>query len=404
MTHSLEDAMTALRAGDVSHAGDICDGILAQTPDDPRATYVSGLVKYQKNEIRPAIETLVRAITLDPTSAEYHRSLGSIFKNTGATENAVQFFEQARLRDPDDARTHVLLADALKELGDFDRALAHYHQGHHLNPDDPETLGHIDKLEMVIDLSRALLEARETGATAICDIGSSRFGHPASLHLPQSSIDFVQAYKSNLDARANAYNAVGLKGAFGDQGAIMPHYVAEWIYDDYLSIRDHLPHRADGVLDIGCGFGGLVALLQLHYGPAQATQFYLVEQAEIPGAEFSRPTPNAPSLDPLGCARDLLLANGVAEDHIHRVASDHAAALSDFDYDLIISIRSWCYLYPIETYIGVVHGRLRPGGRLVVDVNKSIGGLAALQEHLPDARLISNRQDLERCLYVKPGA
>ena len=403
MTHSLEDAMTALRAGNIAQAGDICDGILAQSPDHPHATYVSGLVKYQRNEIRPAIETLVRAITLDPTSAEYHRSLGSIFKNTGATENAVQFYEQARLREPDDARTHVLLADALKELGDFDGALAHYHQGRRLNPADRETLVHIEKLEMVIELSRALLDAREAGGTAICNMGSSRFGHLARLCLPRTSVDFVQAYKSNLDARANAYNTVGLKGAFGDRGAILPHYVAEWIYDDYLSIRECLPGRVDDILDIGCGFGGLSALLQLHYAPAQTARFHLVEQAEIPGAEFSRPTPDAPPLDPLGCARDLLMANGVAENHINSVASDQADALFAFGYDLIVSIRSWCYLYPIETYIGVVHERLRPGGRLVVDVNKNLGGLVALQEHLPEARLISDRQDLERCLYVKSG-
>ena len=122
MTQTLDDAMYALRAGDVAHAGEICDGILAQSPDHAHATYVSGLIKYQRNEIKPAIETLVRAITLDPSSAEYHRSLASIFKNTGATENAVRFYQEAEARDPADARTQILLAEALKELGDFDRA------------------------------------------------------------------------------------------------------------------------------------------------------------------------------------------------------------------------------------------------------------------------------------------
>lgn len=400
MTHSLDAAMTALKAGDIAQAGEICDGILSQSPDHAHATYVSGLIKYQRNEIKPAIETLVRAITLDPSSAEYHRSLASIFKNTGAMENAVQFYEQARLRDPSDARTHILLAEALQELGDFDRALAHYRHGYDLAPDDAQTLVHIDQLEMVVDLSRALLAPRDAEQGAVCDLGDARFGGPAALRLPQSSIDFVQAYKSNLDARANAYNAVGLKGAFGAEGAILPHYLAEWIYDDYLSIRDHVPEVADDILDIGCGFGGLSALLHLHYAPNRTPRFYLVEQAEIPGAEFSRPTSDAPALDPLRCARELLSANGVADDHIHTVASHDADSLSESGYDLIVSVRSWCYLYPIDTYIDLVHTALRPGGRLLVDVNKKLGGLAALQEHLPSAQLVSDRQDLIRCLYV----
>ena len=67
----------------------------------------------------------------------------------------------------------------------------------------------------------------------------------------------------------------------------------------------------------------------------------------------------------------------------------------------IVSMRSWCYLYPIETYIDVVRTALRPGGRLLVDVNKKQGGLVALRQHLPQAELVSERQDLVRCLYTK---
>ena len=112
MTQTLDDAMFALKAGDVVHADKICDGILARTPDHPQATYVSGLVKYQRNEIKPAIETLIRAITLDPSSADYFRTLASIFTNIGAHEKAAQFYEQALMREPDDAQTHIMLADA----------------------------------------------------------------------------------------------------------------------------------------------------------------------------------------------------------------------------------------------------------------------------------------------------
>ena len=120
-------------------------------------------------------------VGLDPSSAEYHRSLASIFKNTGATENAVQFYEQARLRDPQDARTQSLLAEALKDLGDFNRALEHYREGLRLNPDDTETRLHIDKLELVIDLSRAMLQKRDPTESVVCDLGDERFGHQVFL-------------------------------------------------------------------------------------------------------------------------------------------------------------------------------------------------------------------------------
>jgi len=404
MTASLDEAMTALRAGDVNHAGDICDGILARAPDHPQATYVSGLVQYQRNEIKPAIETLIRAITLDPSSANYFRSLASIFTNTGAHENAARFYEHALMRDPNDAQTHIMLADALKDLGNFDGAFEHYREGLRLRPDHTKTRQLIDKLEMVIDVSRAMLAARDGGKTLACDLGRERFGSHAELKLPRSAVDFVQTYKNNLDTRANAYNTGGFDGAFGAEGAVLPHYLAEWIYDDYLSIRHHLPETVGDILDIGCGFGGLAALLHLHYGPDQAPRFHLVEQARIPGTEFSRPTPDAPALEPLVCARELLVANGIENDRVITVASSAAEVLSRSEYDLIVSVRSWCYLYPVETYIETARTALRPGGILLVDVNKKLGGLAALREHLPDAHLVSDRQDLVRCLYTKPDA
>ena len=107
------------------------------------------------------------------------------------------------------------------------------------------------------------------------------------------------------------------------------------------------------------------------------------------------------ALDPLSCAREFLVANGVADARVHTIASENARELTRASYDLIVSVRSWCYLYPIETYIDVARDRLRPGGRLIVDVGKKRGGLQALHQFLSDATLISDRQDLVRCLWIK---
>ena len=158
-----------------------------------------------------------------------------------------------------------------------------------------------------------------------------------------------------------------------------------------------MPPEPGHILDVGCGFGGLALVLALHYGPGPA--FHLVEQRAIPGGEFSRPDAGAAALDALACARQFLLANGVADECVRTIASDQPERLDDRRYDLVLSFRAWGYVFPIETYLERVLARLAPGARLIVDMHKARGGLAALQKHLPTARLIDDRQDLQRCRY-----
>ena len=106
-------------------------------------------------------------------------------------------------------------------------------------------------------------------------------------------------------------------------------------------------------------------------------------------------------LDPLGCARAFLRANGVGPERIRCLTSDRPEAIAEFRYDLVVSMRSWAYLYPLSTYLDVVLAALKPGGVLILDVAKERGGIAHLKDHVANATRIRDLADLERCLVIK---
>ena len=389
-------AAEALRGGDLDAVEALCARVPQGDPGEARTRYLSGLAAYRRNRPGEALALVGRALALAPGEPDYATALGTVLRAVGEPARAATLYRQALAVAGEDAAVGALLAAALAECGDIDGATAAWAAVVRLDSGDDQAAAAIDKLDMVRSLSEAML-AGGPGAMVRCELGESRFGAPARVCFPPSAVAYVQAYKSNLDARANAYNLRAFAGAFGEAGPILPHYFAEWVYDDYLSLRPHLPPGPSEILDVGCGFGGLALVLALHYGRGPA--FHLVEQRSIPGSEFSRPDAGAAALDPLACARQLLLANGVSEGCVRLIASDQPERLDDTDYDLVLSLRAWGYVFPIETYLERVLACLAPGARLILDMHKARGGLAALQKHLPAARLIDDRQDLQRCRY-----
>lgn len=112
------------------------------------------------------------------------------------------------------------------------------------------------------------------------------------------------------------------------------------LVQDYDELLPHFPPKVDRILDIGCGLAGIDVLLKRLYPDAQ---LYLLDGDgdetrrgwnETLGAFSSR-----------AAAEELLAANGVKADRWYDVnTKEHLEA------DLVISLASWGFHYPIRTY------------------------------------------------------
>ncbi len=153
---------------------------------------------------------------------------------------------------------------------------------------------------------------------------------------------------------------------------------AEDMRREAATLLPFLPEPCAQVLDIGCGIAGIDVLLHRHLGE-RLRVLHLLDRSSVAPRIFYGFNAAGAYYNSLPLARRVLVDNGVPGDRIRLIeATDDNAIPIDTTLDLVISILSWGFHYPVATYLEQAHARLRPGGRLILDVRKDQGGEALL--------------------------
>lgn len=151
------------------------------------------------------------------------------------------------------------------------------------------------------------------------------------------------------------------------------------MHAEYRTFREFLPDRCSSILDIGCGVAGIDVLLDRHYADNSA-QIHLLDRSQVERSVYYMFNDRAAFYTSLEVAKDLLVANGVSGDriHLHEVRESNEIAVSP-KVDLVISLLSWGFHYPVDTYAEQVRALLSERGIVVLDIRKETGGIEALQ-------------------------
>jgi SAM-dependent methyltransferase len=163
---------------------------------------------------------------------------------------------------------------------------------------------------------------------------------------------------------------------------------------EYEEIRPHLPRRAVAILDIGCGVGGIDVLLHRHYG---TPRLYLADRTETSGEVYYGFAERGAFYNSLDATRRLLLTNGVPERamRFREVGAECRLDVPEA-LDLVISLISWGFHYPVAVYADQLRALLRPGGRVILDARKGTDGRAQLEKRFPRVTTISETRKKER--------
>lgn len=169
---------------------------------------------------------------------------------------------------------------------------------------------------------------------------------------------------------------------------------------EYSAIKDFLPKNAKNILDIGCGVAGIDVLISKHY--KNSIGIYLLDKTAIDGNVFYSYEDIGSFYNSLTIAKRLLMLNGVSEKKIYtqEVKSDNKI---DFEtsFDLVISLISWGFHYPISIYIDQVFEKMSKGGVLIVDVRKDTEGENLIRKKFGLVQVISDERKHKRILAIK---
>jgi SAM-dependent methyltransferase len=171
---------------------------------------------------------------------------------------------------------------------------------------------------------------------------------------------------------------------------------AEDMRREYQSIREALPRVCRSVLDIGCGVAGIDVLIQRHYGD-QAVDFFLLDRSEVTPSVFYSYQSRGAFYNSLEVARGLMTMNGLPAERIHLLeATPENDIKITGTVDLIISLLSWGFHYPLEGYLVRVHELLSADGVLILDVRKGSEGLNGLRGVFPHVEVVQSTLKYDR--------
>jgi SAM-dependent methyltransferase len=166
-------------------------------------------------------------------------------------------------------------------------------------------------------------------------------------------------------------------------------YSAE-LNETYLEICDYLPNDSR-ILDIGCGMAGIDVLLGKHYGNgAKITISDKQGVSKVINCGFHENADEFSNYHDFDAALKLLESNGIS--NVECVDLNHQPFPCS-EFDVVISLLSWGFHYPITTY----NPKVSRGGVIIADIRNGTNGDELLGKY-GKVKKISERKKHHRVL------
>jgi SAM-dependent methyltransferase len=184
---------------------------------------------------------------------------------------------------------------------------------------------------------------------------------------------------------------------FGDK---VKRLYMEDIRGDYDSIKDHLPAEAKTVLDIGCGVAGIDVFISKHYDGR--VDIFLIDRTTLERKVYYGFREKGAFYNSLALSKKFLEVNGVYPEKIHlQEANKDNSIHFDARFDIVLSLISWGFHYPVSTYLDEVFEKMNTGGILIIDVRKNTGGEGKLLEKFGNCKAIIETEKYVRVVSKK---
>ena len=235
----------------------------------------------------------------------------------------------------------------------------------------------------------------------------------SKLNLPDDSIRYVlwqrAEYRSPFLQHFISF-AGRILGGKNAKSLYMKYLVGSWfeksrsseISDLYLSnltkimtvMRPKLPNHCDRILDIGCGLGGIDVLLyhQFSTAPNEHVELWMLDKDDdspLRGGHYAGFTDTTTAAyNSLDVTRNFLEANKVPSNRIQLVNIEQDSFPSSIKFDLVLSLLSWGFHYPVDVYLEKVVQSLKSSGALFIDIRRDTDGMDKLKSAFKEVNVV----------------
>ena len=170
---------------------------------------------------------------------------------------------------------------------------------------------------------------------------------------------------------------------------------------EYLSIVKYLPKSCSTILDIGCGLAGIDIFLHRHYQDYSPI-FYLLDKTYTEKNVYYGFKLKGSFYNSLKMAQTMLINNGLSFKNIHTLEANKNNDINiDCKIDLVISLISWGFHYPVDIYLDRVYNLLNNSGLIILDTRKKTNGIETLKKKFKKVFIIMEKEKYQRVLAIK---
>jgi len=220
------------------------------------------------------------------------------------------------------------------------------------------------------------------------------------IYIDSSACEWVLNYKYNLIKESNDLQK-DLKVKVNNEVFSFFYYFFKFVMPDILMLKKFLPNDSFQILDIGAGIGLFELFLKQMYGPN--TNISIVEVNNLTKIEHHKKEKKTKKLDKplkvLNLAKKFLNKNNIF--NITFIDSNNVSNQSNKPYDLVISIRSWGFLYDLDKYLDFVNANLGANGIVIADINKRTLCKGKFEKNFNSVKIIQEYEAHYRLIGVK---
>lgn len=154
------------------------------------------------------------------------------------------------------------------------------------------------------------------------------------------------------------------------------------LQSDFNTFSKHLPHSAATVLDIGCGIGGIDVLIDRHFSSKnEKPNFVLLDTDGRAKKSHFGYAPKDSAHNALAATERFAVRNRIERERLTLVNINQQSFPKDRRFDVVLSLLSWGFHYPVNEYAALVHETLSKSGVVILDVRKNSSGEEDLKRH-----------------------
>lgn len=221
------------------------------------------------------------------------------------------------------------------------------------------------------------------------------------MNTPRTCVPYVLYQRTEYIASNNVrgIRKIPYKWRVHAESLLRRDSIAHSYWDDMAKEMGELqPHlgKTNSILDIGAGMGGIDVLLNNELHPQTIT---LLDKEAVESRIWYGFNASGAAYNSFSASLELLRANGVDCD-LWTVNAD-TDPFPAGPFDLVVSLLSWGFHYPVSVYLEQVYSAMTGGGRLILDVRHGTDGLDKLRARFGQVKILKNAEKHDRVLCIK---